>query len=193
MVEEVNWKIHKVSAADISEWGNPRPNFKWPVSVEHLIAASPESVWEAISTPGNLERCHPFCAENSVEVWPGAGARDQIHYLSGWVYVRQFCRWIDGVGYDLEIGEQGGRKSFVSWRTKPHDDGGCSLRIAVYPHPFQEAPLLIRWAPHTFYIAPRLRSYLSSVLRGFEWYVVRGTPVPRNQFGTHPWFSAGAS
>jgi hypothetical protein len=35
-----------------------------------------------------------------------------------------------------------------------------------------------------------LKKYLESVVRGFEWYVMRGEPVPRNQFGRHPWFSA---
>jgi hypothetical protein len=63
------------------------------------------------------------------------------------------------------------------------------LRIAVYPHALQDKPAAIRWAPHLFYIAPKLRHYLSSVVRGFEWYVVRGEPVPRNQFGSHSWFS----
>jgi hypothetical protein len=29
-----------------------------------------------------------------------------------------------------------------------------------------------------------------SVGKGFEWYVTRGAPVPRDQFGKHPWFSA---
>jgi hypothetical protein len=35
----------------------------------------------------------------------------------------------------------------------------------------------------------RRRSYLLSVVGGFEWFVTRGEPVPRNQFGRHPWFS----
>jgi hypothetical protein len=34
-----------------------------------------------------------------------------------------------------------------------------------------------------------IKSYLSSVLRGFEWYVTRGVPVSDNQFGSHRWFS----
>jgi hypothetical protein len=34
-----------------------------------------------------------------------------------------------------------------------------------------------------------LKSYLSSVGRGFEWYVTRQEPVPNNQFGSHRWFS----
>lgn len=143
-----------------------------------------------ISMPGNLEPCHPFCSTNPVHVWPGEGSRDEIHYLSGWIYERNICTWIDGVGYDLEIGRSGGGKSFVSWRINPTGDKNCSLKITVYPHTLQNLPPAIRWLPHCLYIRPMLRKYLSSVTRGFEWFVITGEPVPRNHFGEHPWFSA---
>jgi len=174
---------------DSQIWEDPRPKFKWSVAVSYPIAAPTEKVWNVISMPGNLEPCHPFCAKNPVKVWPGDGARDEIHYLSGWIYERRFCRWIDRVGYDLEIGRSGGRTSFVSWRIMPLTNQNCMLRITIYPHVLQNVSQAIRWLPHVVYIAPMLRRYLSSVVRGFEWYVIRGEPVPRNQFGTHPWFS----
>jgi len=169
---------------------DPDPRFKWPVTVTHPIAAPAESVWAAISTPGNLETCHPFCEKNPVEIWPGPESRDSIHYLSGWVYERRFFQWIDGVGYDLEIGRRGGRTSRVSWRIVPGEDQGCRLSISVYPHLLQRIPVAGRWLPHLVWVRPQLTSYLSSVVKGFEWYVTRGEPVPRNQFGSHPWFSA---
>ena len=172
------------------QWEDPKPGYKWPVAVARPIAAPPDKVWDAISTPGNLELCHPFCAKNPVEVWPGAGSRDEIHYLSGWVFERRFCRWIEGVGYDLEIGRRGGRSSFVSWRILPDHRQECTLRIAVYPHVLQNIPVAIRWLPHILRLRPMLRRYLSSVVRGFELYVTRGEPVLRSQFGSHPWFSA---
>jgi len=127
---------------------------------------------------------------NPVETWPGEDSRDEVHYLSGWIFERRFHRWIDGVGYDLEIGRRGGRTSFVSWRIRPVENRRCILRIAVYPHGLQSIPVAIRWLPHFLRIHPVLKRYLSSVTRGFEWYVTRGEPVPRNQFGSHPWFSA---
>ena len=171
------------------QWDNPKPGYKWPVAVALRIAAPSQKVWSTISMPGNLVPCHPFCASNPVEVWPGEGSRDEIRYLSGWVFERKFCRWIDGVGYDLEIGRRGGRSSFVSWRIMPVDNQNCILRIAVYPHALQNVPVAIRWLPHILRLGPMLRRYLSSVERGFEWYVTRGESVPRNQFGSHPWFS----
>ncbi len=172
------------------QWDDPKPGYKWPVAVVQPIAAPGTKVWEVISMPGNLEHCHPFCAKNPVQVWPGKGARDEVHYLSGWIFERRFCRWIDGVGYDLEIGRRGGRSSFVSWRIMPVDNQYCALRIAVYPHALQSLPVAIRWLPHILRLRPMLKMYLSSVARGFEWYVIRSEPVPRNEFGSHPWFSA---
>jgi hypothetical protein len=97
--------------------------------------------------------------------------------------------WIDGAGYDLEIGRSGEETSFVSWRIAPIDYRTCTLRIAVYPHVLQRVPVAIRWLPHLLRVRPQLTSYLTSVVRGFEWYATKGQPVPRNQFGTHPWFS----
>ena len=164
--------------------------FRWPIASEQTIAAPAQRVWAAISTPGNLEACHPFCARNPVQVWPGPESQDEVHYLSGWVYERRFLDWHDGAGYDLEIGRRGGGTSYVSWRITPVDEVSCVLRITVYPHILQGWPILIRWIPHLLRLRPMLKKYLESVVKGFEWNVVRGEPVPRNQFGRHPWFSA---
>ena len=170
-------------------WENSRSAFRWPIAGARHIAVAPQKVWDIISMPGNLELCHPFCEKNPVSVWPGSQSRDKVCYLSGWVFERRFRRWFDGVGYDLEIGRQGGRSSFVSWRIAPGDSQNCTLSITVYPHPLQNIPVVIRWLPHLVYLRPMLKRYLSSVVRGVEWYVIRGEPVPRNHFGSHPWFS----
>ena len=174
---------------DIPVWEDPKPDFKWPVAIEKPVKVPAKRIWNIISMPGNLEFCHPFCAKNPVEVWPGEDSRDVIHYLSGWVLERRFCRWFEGIGYDLMIGRCNGRTSFVSWRIMPVDEQNCILKIVIYPHALQNIPVLIRWIPHLLCIRPMLRSYLSSVVGGIEWYVTRGEPVPRNQFGSHPWFS----
>jgi hypothetical protein len=167
--------------------------FKWPIRVERPIAAPAQEVWNAISQPLNLELCHPYCASNPVQIWPGPNSHDEVHYLSGWVYERHFHEWIDGVGYDLEIGRSGGSKSLVSWRIIPVEAHNCALRITVCPHALQNLHSVIRWIPHVFWLYPQLRKYLNSVVKGVEWYVIRHEPVPRNAFGTHPWFSARES
>ncbi len=165
-------------------------SFKWPVSVERRIDAPEKKVWGAISQPRNLEQIHPFCASNPVTRWPGADSVDEIRYLSGWAFERRFRNWIEGEGYDLEIGRRGGSQSTVSWRISAINDQTCTLRITVRPPALQKMPIVIRWAPHFLWLRPKLKSYLDSVVRGVEWYVTRGEAVPRNQFGRHPWFSA---
>lgn len=169
---------------------DPRPGFKWPVTVTQSIDAPAQQIWQAISMPGNLEYCHPFCKSNPVSVWPGPDSRDEVHYLNGLIYHREFCNWIEGTGYDLEIGTRLGARSYVSWRIATIDDRASSLRITVYPHALQQIPVAVRWLPYLLTMRPRLRQYLLSVVKGFEWYLVRNEPVPRNQWGAHPWFSA---
>lgn len=168
----------------------PESGIKWPVSAKQEIAAPAHEVWKVISTPGNLEMCHPFCARNPVQLWSGADSRDEVHYLSGWIYERRFRRWIEGTGYDLEIFRRDDALASVSWRISAIDEQTCQLRITVYPYVLQKYPVVVRWLPHVLRVRPMLSTYLDSVVKGFEWYITRSEPVPHNQFGRHPWFSA---
>ena len=163
--------------------------FKWPISVSRVIETTPRNLWLTISSPGNLEACHPFCKSNPVAEWLGVGSRDTIYYYSGWVLQREFTSWIDGAGYDLTIGRQGGRKSYVSWRITGEQENISTLSITIYPHALQNIPVAVRWLPHIVYIQPALQSYLESVVKGIEWLITTGKPVQENQFGTHKWFS----
>ena len=143
--------------------------------------------------PGNLELCHPFCKQNPVQVWPGPESRDEVHYLSGWIYERRFSQWFEGSGYDIEIIRRNNTIASVSWRISSVDERNCTLQISVFPQALQNIPVVVRWLPHVFRLHPMLKTYLVSVVKGFHWYVAKGEPVPRDQFGQHPWFSAPQS
>jgi len=97
--------------------------------------------------------------------------------------------WIDGKGYDLLIGREGGGRSYVSWRIKKESEDTGSLTIAIYPHALQNFPVAIRWVPHLMVVRPSLRNYLDSVLKGLDWFIKTGKPVAKDQFGSHKWFS----
>jgi len=164
-------------------------NSRWAVSVSQRIAAPREEVWRVISSPGNLESSHPFCTKNPVHEWGSANSRDEIHYLSGWSYERRFSEWHDGRGYDLETYRKDKRIASVSWRITEVDDATSMLEITVYPHVLQDWPAIARWVAYWLRIKPYLRSYLRSVVMGFDWYITKGERVPRDAFGKHPWFS----
>ena len=165
-------------------------DFKWPVTVKQVIAAPAKKVWEVISSPGNLEDCHPYCCSNPVHQWPGPDSVDEVHYYSGWVYERHFKNWVDETGYDLEIGRAGGDRSFVTWRIEHDDDANCTLTISVCSSVLKRYPIYIRWLPYLTKVRPMLRKYLTSVVKGVEWKATRGKAVTKDQFGRHPWFSA---
>ncbi len=160
------------------------PASKPSIARSIVIDASPERVWEAISTPGVLEIAHPFCRENPVASWPGIGSKDRIVYYNGLVMERQFVRWVDGVGYDLEIRPAGrDERSSVAWRIGSEADDKASLSITIYP----AVGALGR--RQTDRLLKLLGRYLDSVVRGFEHYLRTGQPVRRNQFGAHRMFS----
>jgi hypothetical protein len=167
----------------------PLTRFKWPVAASRTIAAPASKIWEVISSPGSLTLYHPFCEKNIVFDWPGSESHDEIHYFNGVVLVRRFTDWYEDVGYDLEIGRDGGRTSVASWRISPIDEQRSSIAITIYPHAFQRLPIVVRWMPHLFWLRPQLERYLTSVVDGLHHFVTRGEKVQRNQFGAHPWFS----
>ncbi len=159
-----------------------------PITVRQQIAAQPEEVWALISTPGNLEECHPFCAGNPVDSWPGIESRDTIRYYNGRLVERHFTAWHDGIGYELEASDPSGSSAFVSWRiTSNHE--GTTLTVSLIPRIFAGLPTIVRQLVGPAVVRPMMRRYLRAVLRGVEWKVTTGEPVRRNQFGAHMWFS----
>lgn len=162
---------------------------KWPITASQVIEASAFDTWKVISSPGILEKCHPFCAGNPVQVWSGADSRDEIHYLNGLVYERRFYQWQGGSGYNLEIVRNTKVIAIVKWRISEINDQRCKLQITIHPVFPRKYPVSIHWLIYTFRLRPMLGKYLKSVVKGFEWYVTKGEPVAPNQFGKHPWFS----
>ncbi len=163
--------------------------FKWPIGVTLQFSASAEEVWDLISTPEILEKTHPFCKRNPVHTWFGEGSKDTIEYYNGRIMHREFYFWKEGLGYDLLIGREGGRKSKVTWRIKPQDTENSALTITIFPNNLQERSWIRSVLLYYSVVKPMLKKYLLSVLTGFDHYLNTGEPVSKNQFGTHKWFS----
>jgi hypothetical protein len=146
-------------------------------------------VWNVITQPGCLTLYHAYCKENTVYQWPGVGARDGITYHSGLYFERDFVSWIEGVGYDLEIGPPPRKTAHVCWRVLPVYCGCCELTISVTPL------LSSDWSEERKAEYQRrsfdktVEQYLDSLLRGVEYFVTTGEAVKRNQFGAHPVYS----
>ena len=149
---------------------------------------SVESLWEIISSPSYLNNVHPFCKENPTIQWSKDHHEDKIVYLNNRYYIRKFVSWKVLQGYDLWIGSNNKNQSFVEWRLE-EVNSGSKLTITVYPFLLSSWPKVFSFLPYFLYINIKLKSYLFSVLSGIEWYMKEKTPVPKNQFGRHSWFS----
>ena len=147
-----------------------------------------ENLWEIVSSPNYLNNVHPFCRENTTIEWNDDHHEDKIIYLNERTYIRRFVSWRDLEGYDLWIGDSNKNQSFVEWRLEKVNTGS-KLTITVYPFLLSSWPKVLSFLPYFIYINIKLKTYLFSVLSGVEWYVKKKTPVPKNQFGRHSWFS----
>lgn len=175
-----------------------------PITARVAVAASADDVWSAISESGNLLNIHPFCERNEVERWDGACSRDRVHYYSGVHYQREFLDWFDGVGYDLVLGPTEARTALVRWRiadpagparadsansAADAESPGCEFSIKVVALLRGDVPTAERDRYAEKMIRRALPSYLDSVVRGTAYFSETGTPVTKNQFGTHPIYS----
>lgn len=149
---------------------------------------SVENLWKVVSSPNYLNNVHPFCKENSIIKWNNDHHEDKILYLNNKTYIRKFVSWKALKGYDLWIGDNNKDQSFVEWRLEKVGSRS-KLTITVYPFLLSTWPRILSFLPYFLYINIKLKSYLFSVLSGIDWYIKENTPVPKNQFGKHSWFS----
>ena len=151
--------------------------------LEHCL----EDVWKVISMKESLELFHPYCLRNKVISWDENKA-DELVYLNGLVFIREFTSWNPYRGFELTIGKKGGKKSRVRWEIVKSNTG-CLISITVWPYKSSKIPKILYPLINIFIVRPKLKGYLSSVLNGLNFYLANNTPVKNNQFGTHPWFS----
>jgi hypothetical protein len=157
-----------------------------PVSLARGLSASPAEVWTMISSPGQLDKYHPYCRRNEVIRWPGRGSRDRVIYHSGLAMERDFMSWVDGRGYDLQIGPAPRKTSWISWKIAALGETGSELSITVTP--LLESHLLPatkRYFTETYY-GKSIEVYLDHLLRGADHFLSTGRTVSARHFGTHP-------
>ena len=159
-----------------------------PVSFSKEMNSTVDNLWELISSPGHLNLVHPFCKKNETLVWNNKNHEDVLVYLNGLRYEREFISWNKNKGFSLLIGESFGKKSKVYWVIESNNNR-AHLTITVHPYLFDYMPKLIYQPLFFIIIRPMMKKYLISVLNGIDWYLDKKTPVAKNMFGKHLWFS----
>ena len=84
------------------------------VSRKLFLKQSVADVWQVISSKEALELFHPFCLKNKVISWGDVKA-DELVYLNGLTFIREFTTWNPNQGFELTIGKRNGKKSKVRW------------------------------------------------------------------------------
>ena len=158
------------------------------ISSEKSIGCDIISLWKVISLPSNLDLFHPFCKKNTVINWSKENSIDQIEYLNGLIFQREFFEWEENKGYKLYIHQIGKPKSRVEWKIKG-DSYKSIINISVSPYLFNNGNKYLNVLPYYLVTRPFLLSYLESVTSGLKYYLEQGKTVTKNQYGKHIWFS----
>ena len=156
------------------------------VSEKIFLNQSNRVDWDTISLKNGLELFHPFCLKNK-EI-RGDKKSDELVYLNGLTYIREFTSWKSNQGFELNIGSKNGKKSKVQWQLQS-SGMGCELKISVFPYKSSKISKFLYPFVNFFVIKPRLKKYLQSVLKGLKYFLDHKQKVKKNQFGDHPWFS----
>ncbi len=164
-------------------------NYDESFFVEREVAVSADKAWSIIALPGGLTLWHPFMEIHTAERWDGVGSIDHLTYYSGFKFDREVVKWIEGVGYDLKVTENGKRENMALWRITSIDDQRCIIRITGQVIFIRKLPFAIRWALLKFKMKPVFGQYLYQILEGFAYFAETGKRVKRNQFGSHPMMS----
>ena len=102
--------------------------------VESKVALNlPKSrILNLIREPGSLNKYHPFCKRNDAIKWPGTNSIDELEYLNGLTFERNFFNWHEN-GYDLIIGKKNKSKmAQVNWVIEGNNEIS-SLRVRINP------------------------------------------------------------
>ena len=158
------------------------------ISSEKSISCNINALWKVVSLPSNLNLFHPFCKENKVIKWSKENSIDQIEYLNGLIFKREFSEWKENKGYKLYIHQIGKPKSRVEWKIRG-DNYNSIINISVSPYLFNSGNKYLNVLPYYLVTRPFLLSYLNSVTSGLKYYLEQGKTVTKNQYGKHIWFS----
>ena len=157
------------------------------IQVSKKFNVKSEDLWSVISSKENLNLFHPFCKSNVAVNWPGKDSIDELTYLNGRTYRREFYNWDEGKGYDLLIFYRK-TKSSVKWRIKSLEDSS-QLTIKLNPHFKLSKNRFLNSILSKIFIPILLKSYLKHVLNGLNFYLITNKIVKPNQFGKQIWFS----
>ena len=79
-------------------------NARMKVFSKIVINKSVNEIINLIKSPNNLEKFHPFCKTNTIDVWNEYNKIDYVNYYSGKSYKRKFTN-INANGYTLDVYE----------------------------------------------------------------------------------------
>ncbi len=97
--------------------------------------------------------------------------------------------WLEGEGYDIEIGPPPHKTAHVAWRIKALREQRSELSLTVTPYLKTGLSERRKQSYERRFFGDTIEQYLDSVVRGVGHVATTGQAVQKNQFGSHPIYS----
>ena len=161
-------------------------NARMKVFSKIVINKSVNEIINLIKSPNNLEKFHPFCKTNTIDVWNEYNKIDYVNYYSGKSYKRQFTN-INANGYTLDVYED--RKlATITWTVASINNKSFIEITADLNMPYSLR--IINLIIFHVYVKHVMKRYLNAVTKGLKMYMETKEIIQEDQFGKHIWYSA---
>ncbi len=174
------------------------PNYQYQVTTrknfqikgELTIEGAKEKLWQIITSPGHLEKFHPFVKEHiKTEKWHGIGAKDSGSFYSGKKINRVVTEWKEGSSYIIKMKNDDGSNTTVRFGLTELSSMKTAFFITIQTDAYRKIPRPFWPIFARFFLVPSFKKYLYSILNGLAYYSTTGNKIKKNQFGRHRKFS----
>jgi hypothetical protein len=154
------------------------------------INCSQEKLWNLLRTPQHLKVTHPYCKDHVAKEWGIVGAVDRLIFNND-NFVNRTLIEMDDHFFILSLIQDEKKENDIKVKFEAHKllDDKCELYMTVSVDSFKKIPRPIWWLYSRFKIVPSYDLYISSVIKGYKYYLETGKSVKKNQFGYHPDYS----
>lgn len=153
------------------------------------INCSRKKLWGLLISPGHLILTHPYCKEHIAEKWGVLGATDLLVFNNEKQKEREVI-YMDKHFFILQL-TQGDTGNDIKVKFETHElaNEKCELFMTVSLDSFKNIPRPIWWLYAKLKLLPSYELYISSVIKGYKYYLEKNEEVTEDQFGYHPYYS----
>lgn len=149
-----------------------------------------QKLWDLLRSPEHLKLTHPYCKDHIAENWGELGAKDKLIFNND-NFINRTVIHMNHHFFILSLIQNEKKENDIKVKFEAHEliNDQCELYMTVSVDSFKKIPRPIWWFYAKYKLVPSYDLYISSVIKGYKYYLETGKTVKKNQFGYHKDYS----